>query len=71
MTSTIMFVPLLNEGTEVWRPVAVESLKDGTYRVLGPVPDDEVWAFPPGSIVASQLRTFSDGEEQPVAVPLG
>jgi hypothetical protein len=70
MTSTVLFMPLLNEGTEVWRPVAVEPLSNGTYKILGPIPEDEEWAFPPGSIVGSLLRTFNAGDELLVAVPL-
>lgn len=70
MTSTVLLMALLNEGTEVWRPVAVKTLDDGTYQILGPMPDDEQWTFVPGSIVASRLRTFSDGKEHPVAVAL-
>jgi hypothetical protein len=69
MTLTALFMPLLNEGTDVWRPVAVKTLHDGTYQILGPMPDDEEWTFAPGSIVAAQPRTFSDGKEQLVAVP--
>ncbi|WP_143747861.1 hypothetical protein [Mesorhizobium temperatum] len=68
MTLTSLLMPLLNEGTDVWRPVAIKTLDDGTYQILGPMPDDEEWTFAPGSIVAAQLRTFSDGEEQLVAV---
>jgi len=63
-------MPLLNEGIDVWRPVAAKALDGGTYRILGPMPDGEQWAFTPGSIVSSQLQTFGNGEEQPVAVSL-
>lgn len=62
--------PLFVIADEVWRPVAVKTLDDGTYQILGPMPDDEQWTFPPpGSIVASRLRTFGGGKEQAVAVP--
>ncbi len=70
MTSILLLMPLLNEGTTAWRPVAVEPNEGCTFRVLGPVPEDEKWAFPPGSIVASELKTFSGGEEKLVAVAL-
>lgn len=68
MTSTVLLMPLLNEGTDVWRPVSAELLDDGTYQILGPMPDDEEWTFAPGSIVAGQLRTFDDGQNRLVAV---
>jgi hypothetical protein len=44
-------IPLLGEGTKVWRPVQAERLAPDLYLVRGPVPDDEEWAFPPGSVV--------------------
>ena len=50
MPQTI-FVPLLNEGTPVWRPAKGEPLGNGRYRLYGEVPDDEEWAFAPGAIV--------------------
>jgi hypothetical protein len=37
-----IFMPLLDEGTEVWRPVKAIRKSDG-YLVLGPMPSDEVW----------------------------
>lgn len=63
-------MPLSDEGIDVWRPVAVKALDDGTYQILGPMPDDEQWVFAPGSIVSSQLKTLSDGQEYPVAILL-
>jgi hypothetical protein len=61
MTSEIIHVPLLDEGTTVWRPVAAERLPDGTFRIVAEMSDDEEWAFKPGEIVAVTLHTFSDG----------
>jgi hypothetical protein len=46
----------------VWRPVPAERLADGTYRILGPMPDGEEWTFGPDSIVAARLRGFVGGE---------
>lgn len=57
-----MYMPLLNEGTDVWRPVEVTPLYGGVYRVEGTVPADEEWAFPPGTIVDVQWKAFSDGK---------
>lgn len=70
MTPTTLLMPLLNEGVDVWRPVAVRPLSDGTHLVLGPMPDDELWTFPPGSVVASRSHTFGDGVQQLVVVPI-
>ncbi len=50
-----VFVPLLDEGTPTLRGTQALPLGEGLYKVLLPVsnydPEDEVWEFPPGSIV--------------------
>ena len=56
-----MHMPLMNEGTDVWRPVEVTPLYGGVYRVEGIMPNDEEWAFPPGTVVDVKWKTFSDG----------
>lgn len=63
-TTEEIFVPLLDEGINVWRPTQAERLADGSYRVL-PTPDydptDEVWEFPPDSRVICEMKRLSDG----------
>lgn len=66
-TQTI-YVALLNERTDVWRPVSADRLNDGAFRVLGPIPDDEEWEFPPGAVVTCERHTFRDGSQKMVAV---
>jgi hypothetical protein len=51
----------------VWRPVRAEQLGDGTFRVLGPVPEDEEWEYKPGEVVTAKRRVFDSGEEGLVA----
>jgi len=51
-------MPLVEEGTEVWRPVHGERQTGETFRVLGPTRQGEAWAFQPGSIVRCALRRF-------------
>lgn len=63
-------MPLLNEGTDVWRPVEAEALSAGRYRILGPVSDSEEWAFVPGSIVRGVAKVFGDGNRVIVAASL-
>jgi hypothetical protein len=60
MVTRIVYVELLDEGVEVWRPV--EAVDDGDTFVL-PVtaPEGEHWAFSPGSRVRCELRELSDG----------
>ncbi len=50
MVATIL-MPLLNEGTAVWRPVQADALEGGCYRITGQEPDDEEWAFPSGTVI--------------------
>jgi hypothetical protein len=63
MTKQI-YIPLLDEGVNVWRPTQAEVMPDGSYRVL-PTPDydpeDEAWQFPPGSRVVCEPRAISAG----------
>jgi len=61
MRSPTIHVPLLNEGTTVSRPVRAEQLSDGSFRILGPIPADEEWAFAPGDRVVVKPHLFSDG----------
>ena len=67
-SSARVYVALLDEGVEVWRPADAEPLGDGLYRLTGPVPDTEIWRFPLGSVVHCEPRTFEDGNSDLVAV---
>ena len=49
-----IYVPLLDEGTDVFRPALGVFVSPDVIRVLAPDgydPDDEHWEFPPGSEV--------------------
>ena len=63
-----IYMPLLNEGTDVWRPVEATHLEADSFRVEGPVPEDEEWMFAPGSLVRCELRTLSPPGDYLVAV---
>lgn len=67
MRSETIYIPLLGEGTPVWKPVVAERLLDGTFRILGEMPDDEEWAFKPGELVVVRQHVFSDGKSGLVA----
>jgi len=67
MMTEMVYMPLLDEGTEVCRPIQAEPLGDGRYRVLGPVPEDGVWEFLPGSIVRLRQKSV-EGVNVAVAV---
>jgi hypothetical protein len=60
-----IYIPLLDEGVNVWRPTQAERLSDGSYHVLPTPdydPDDEKWEFPPGSRVVCERNRLSRGE---------
>src|SRR5687768_15741407 len=56
-----IYVALLNEGVEVWRPVNAEILAPDIVRILEEVPEDELWEFQPGDVVHCRFRQFTDG----------
>jgi hypothetical protein len=64
MKTEQIYIPLEDEGVDVWRPAQAERLGDGSYRVL-PTPDydpaDEAWKFPPGSRVICEPKQLSGG----------
>ena len=64
---TTVYMPLLNEGVDVWRPVTAMKITDIGYMVTEPAPDGEEWAFQPGHILRCEERNF-DGEACLVAV---
>jgi hypothetical protein len=60
--SVTVYMPLLDEGTDVCRPVSAIPFGECKYRILGKMPEDEEWAFRPGSIVIGRTRLVS-GED--------
>ncbi len=63
-----VYVKLLDEDLEVWKPIVVEAV-EGTnlYLVLGEpwnklIPDEK-WEFPPGAKVNLQLHTIEGKSE--------
>lgn len=57
MKKTQIFMPLLNEGTTVSRPIVAIEMGNNIYNIvgteqgLGPEDLDEEWLFPIGSCV--------------------
>jgi hypothetical protein len=61
---TTVYVKLLDEGIDAWRPVLAEDLGQRRYRLLPTDdydPDDETWEFPPGTVAICEPRQLSDG----------
>jgi hypothetical protein len=66
-----IYVKLLNEGTNVWRPVKAVQVLDKVYRIISENsdPDDEKWAFSTGDLVwcSKQHLSYIDNNLQLVA----
>jgi hypothetical protein len=65
-----IYMPLLAEGTDCWRPVAAKQCEDGGFEILGTMPAGEVWQFAPGKRVRCRLRRFAGGSTALVASEL-
>lgn len=65
-----IFVALLNEGVDAWRPVQARPLDRGQFRIIGVEADtsDETWQFPAGAIVKCENKQFADGTSGMTAV---
>jgi hypothetical protein len=61
MSATI-YVGLLGEGTNLWRPVSAEQVRDDVFRILGTQPTGETWQFTPGNLVRCRQHIFAGGE---------
>jgi hypothetical protein len=60
-----VFVKILDEGTEVWRPVTARKIEKNVYELNDPLAAsmDESWEFPNGCFVVCEKRQFeSDGK---------
>jgi hypothetical protein len=56
-----VYVYLLEESTDVWRPVLSEQVGRDQFRLSGPVPADEHWQYQPGEVVGCEERVLSGG----------
>jgi len=58
-----VFVSLLDEGVDVWRPVRAKRLRGNVYRIVdGPYAREiETWQLEPGGAVVCELIESSDG----------
>jgi hypothetical protein len=61
MAEQTIYVELLDEGIDVWRPVQSEQQSDGTFRLPDHAPEGERWRFPPGTRVRCEWQHLSDG----------
>ena len=63
MSSDQIFVRLMDEAVDVWRPVRAERLDDDRYRIVEQQydRDTENWQFEPGDRVVCELVDSSEG----------
>jgi hypothetical protein len=70
---SVIYIQLLDEGVDVWRPTEGEMIADMVFKVLPTEnydPEDEHWEFPPGTIVRceKQILYGREAHEELVAV---
>ena len=66
-----IYVELLEEGTDTWRATKAINLGNGTYQLLPTEnydPEDEIWAFLPGTIVGVKQSSDFHGRLITIAV---
>ena len=65
----IVFVRLVNEGVDVFRPVDAKRISDHVFEIIDEWPGlDEVWEFTRGDRVLCIDHTFQDGSQGLLAV---
>jgi hypothetical protein len=59
-----IYVALVGEGVDVWRPVQAVRLCDNVYRILDQYYDSDIetWEFTPGEEVFCELIDSSGGK---------
>jgi len=59
-----IYVALLDEGVDVWRPIKAELVQGDTYRIVSQPYDRtlEAWQFEPGERVICKLIDSNEGQ---------
>ncbi|OZC01679.1 hypothetical protein [Rubricoccus marinus] len=57
-----IYLPLLNEGTDCWRPVEATKVGPDHFRIVSERPEDEEWPYRSGEVVRCRWRQFQDDE---------
>lgn len=62
--TTQIYVALLDEGVDVWRPIEAQHLSGNTYLIVEQHYDRELesWQFEPGDTVVCEVVEASDGK---------
>ena len=66
---TSIYVALIDEGIDTWRPVKARHEGDDRYLIVGKNedPEDEHWEFQTGDVVRCKEFVFSGGSSGLVA----
>ncbi len=59
---TVIYMPLVAEGTDCWRPVRAVRVTEDVFEVIDQIAPDESWKFAPSSRVRCRRRVFTSGE---------
>lgn len=60
-----IYIPLLGEDIDVWRPAQAYQIDENRYKILAPIvygTKNEQWKFIPGSIVHCEYVTTTGGD---------
>jgi len=58
---TVIYMPLIGEGTDCWRPVRAVRITENVFRIVDQIRPDESWKFGEDSRVRCRDRIFSGG----------
>ena len=64
-----IFMPLVNNPGELRAVQAIRQRED-LYVVVGPMPPEEEWQYPPGSMVRRKSKMLPNGKQEMVASPV-
>jgi hypothetical protein len=65
--TTTIYIPILNEGIDLWRPVEAVRVTELGYMITETPPPHEGWIFQPGHILRCEKRELG-GQENLLAV---
>ena len=63
MDTVTIYVYLLDEGVDVWRPVEATQIRENIYWIISENenPDDETWEFSKDDIVRCREKRLTNG----------
>ena len=56
-----IYVELLNEGTDCWRPVEANDLGRGRFQIISSQPENENWQFKRGDVIECRKKQLQHG----------